>query len=72
MTALHTTLCANPHVTGDAIRAYLRSPPDAANAQDSDGMTPFQHLCRNDVTFLDERNFFYNWLHAASVPRPPR
>ena len=57
MTALHT-LCANPHVTGGAIHSYLQlSPEAAANAQDSYGMTPFQYLCRNDITFLGDRNF---------------
>ena len=32
--------------------------PEAANVQDSEGMTPFQHLCRNDVTrtCLDDNN----------------
>jgi len=56
MTALHI-LCANPHVTGDAIRAYLQLAPEAAEQEDSKGMTPFQYLCRNDVSFLDESNF---------------
>jgi len=36
MTALHI-LCANPHVTGDCIRAYLQLAPEAAEQQDSDG-----------------------------------
>jgi len=57
MTALHI-LCANPHVTGDCIRTYLQLAPEAANQQDSDGMTPFQYLCRNDMcTFLEDRSF---------------
>jgi len=56
MSALHI-LCANPHVTGDAIRAYLSLAPEAINEQDLHGMTPFQYLCRNDVTFLDDREF---------------
>jgi len=57
MTALHI-LCANPHVTGDCIRAYLQLAPEAADQEDSEGMTTFQYLCRNDVTFTEEdRNF---------------
>ena len=56
MTALHI-LCANPHVTADCIRTYLQLAPEAANQQDSDGMTPFQHLCRNDITVFDDRSF---------------
>jgi len=40
MTALHI-LCANPHVTSDCVRAYLQLAPEAAEQQDSDGMTPF-------------------------------
>jgi len=56
MEALHV-LCANPHVTGDAIRAYLNLAPETANEHDSDGMTPFQYLCRSDFTFLGDRNF---------------
>jgi len=56
MTALHI-LCANPHVTGDCICAYLQLAPEAANQEDSDGMTPFQYLCRNDITFLEDRSF---------------
>jgi len=58
MAALHI-LCANPHVTGDCIRAYLQLAPEAAQQQDSDGMTPFQRLCRNDITFLEDRSFSY-------------
>ena len=53
MTALHI-LCANPHVTGDCIRAYLQLAPEAADRQDREGMTPFQYLCRNDINFLEE------------------
>jgi len=56
MTALHI-LCANPHVTGDCIRSYLQLAPEAANQEDSEGMTPFQYLCRSDIIFFDERNF---------------
>ena len=56
MPALHI-LCANPHVTGDAIRAYLQVSPEAAEQEDSHGITPFQYLCRNDITFIDERTF---------------
>ena len=38
-------LCANPHVTGDCIRAYLTLVPGAANEQDSNGMTGLHILC---------------------------
>jgi len=38
MMALHI-ICANPHVTGDCIRAYLQLAPEAANVQDGIGMT---------------------------------
>ena len=60
-TGLHI-LCSLPHQdtsTGDAIRAYLKLVPEApVNVQDSDGMTPFQHICRSDVSlFIDERSF---------------
>ena len=34
-------ICSNPHGTGDCIRAYLQLAPEAAEQQDSDGMTPF-------------------------------
>jgi len=44
MTALHI-LCDNPRVTGDCVRAYLQLAPEAANQEDSEGMTPFQYLC---------------------------
>ena len=57
MTALHI-LCANPHVTSDCIRTYLQLAPGAADQEDSDGMTPFQRLCRNGFTFfLEDRSF---------------
>jgi len=58
ITALHI-LCANPHATADCIRTYLQLAPEAAEQEDSEGMTPFQYLCRNDITFLpvDDRNF---------------
>ena len=56
MTAFHI-LCTNPHGTGDCIRAYLQLAPEAAEQQDSDGMTPFQHLCRKVITFLEDRSF---------------
>jgi len=49
MTALHI-LCANPHVTADCILAYLQLAPEAADQQDSEGMTPFHYLCGNDIT----------------------
>jgi len=32
-------MMANPHVTGDCIRTYLGLAPEAAEQQDSDGMT---------------------------------
>jgi len=57
MTAWHI-LCANPHVTGGAIRAYLQLAPEAADQQDSYGMTPFQYLCRNGIIFLEEDRSF--------------
>jgi len=41
----------------NAIRAYLQLAPEAAEQQDSDEMTPFQYLCRSDVTFFDDRSF---------------
>jgi len=66
MTALHI-LCANPHVTGDCIRAYLQLAPEAADQEDSEGMTPFQYLCRNDVNFLDDMSFsslMIWWYHC--------
>ena len=58
MTALHI-LCANPHahVTGDCIRAYLKLAPEAADLEDSEGITPFHYLCRSDVTFIEDRSF---------------
>jgi len=68
MMALHI---ANPHVTGDCIRTYLQlAPPEAAEQQDSDGMTPFQHLCRNDITFLDDRSFssLMAWRYGCMPP----
>jgi len=68
MTALHI-LCANPFVSGGAIRAYLQLVPEAANMQDSEGMTPFQHLCKSkiDITSLADRNFsslMIWWYHC--------
>ena len=57
MMALHI-LCANPHVTRDAIRAYLQLAPAAADQEDSQGMTPFQYLCRNDIDFGEEDRSF--------------
>ena len=45
MTALHI-LCANPHVTGDAIHSYLQLALEAAaNAQDGTGKTGLHILC---------------------------
>jgi len=70
MTALHI-LCANPHVTADCIRTYLQLAPDAAEQQDSDGMTPFQRLCRNDFTFLEEDRSFSSlmaWWYGCMPP----
>ena len=66
MTALHI-LCANPHVTGDCIHTYLQLAPEAANQQDSKGMTPFQYLCRNDITVFEDRSFsslMIWWYHC--------
>jgi len=70
MSALHI-LCANPHVTGDCIRAYLQLTPVAAEQQDSDGMTPFQYLCRNDITFLEDRSFssVMAWWYGCMPPQ---
>ena len=70
MTALHI-LCANPHVSREAIRVYLQFAPEAANVQDSDGMPPFQHLCRNDITLLlEDRNFssVMAWWYGCMPP----
>jgi len=69
MMALHI-LCANPHVTADCIRAYLHLAPEAAEQEDSDGMTPFQRLCRNDITFLEDRSFssFMAWWYGCMPP----
>ena len=66
MTALHI-LCTNPHVTGDAISAYLQLAPEAADQEDSEGMTPFQYLCRNDINFLEDIDFsslMIWWYHC--------
>ena len=69
MTALHI-ICANPHITADAIRAYLQLAPEAADQEDSEGMTPFQYLCRNGITFLEDRNFssLMAWWYGCMVP----
>ena len=71
MTALHI-LCANPHVTADSIRAYLQLAPEAADQQDSEGMTPFQYLCRNDTHFLDDTRSFSSlmaWWYSCMPPQ---
>jgi len=70
MTALHI-LCANPSVTGDAIRAYLQLTPEASNQEDSEGMTPFQYLWRNDVAFVDDRSFssLMAWWYSCMPPQ---
>jgi len=57
MTALHI-LCTNPHVMGDTIRAYLQLASEAADQEDSEGMTPFQYLSMNDIAFLEEERSF--------------
>jgi len=69
MNALHI-LCANPHVTGDSILTYLQLAPEAAEQQDSDGMTPFQYLCRNDITLFDDRSFssVMAWWYGCMPP----
>jgi len=69
MTALHI-LCANPHVTSDCIRTYLGLAPEAAEQQDSDGMTPFQRLCRNDINLFDDRSFsaLMAWWYCCMPP----
>jgi len=56
MMVLHIR-CGNHYVAGDAIQACLQLAPEASNVQDSNGITPFQHLCRNNVTFLEDQNF---------------
>jgi len=66
MTALHM-LCSNPFVTADCIRAYLQLAPEAANQEDSDGMTPFQYLCKSDVKVIEDRSFsslMIWWYHC--------
>jgi len=70
MTALHI-LCANPHVTGDCMRTYLQLAPEAAEQQDDDGMTPFQHLCRNDIDLFDDRSFssVMAWWYGCMPPQ---
>jgi len=75
MMSLHI-LCVNPHVTGVAIRAYLQLAPEAAEQEDSGGMTSFQYRCRNDITFVQERHFS-SWMAlwygtVACLPRPKR
>jgi len=70
VTALYI-LCTNPHVTGDCIFVYLQLAPEAAEQQDSDGMTPFQYLCRNDITLLlEDRNFssVMAWWYGCMPP----
>ena len=69
-TALHI-LCANPHVTGDCIRAFLQLVPEAAEQEDSEGMTPFHYLCRNDITFLEGRSFssLMVWWYGCMPPQ---
>ena len=46
MMALHI-LCANPHVTGDCIRAYLQLVPATAIIQKHAGKTGLHILCTN-------------------------
>ena len=43
-------------VMPSVICAYLQLAPEAADQQDSDGMTPFQYLLKNELTFVGERN----------------
>jgi len=75
MTALHI-LCANPHVTGgDTIRTYLQLAPEAADQEDSEGMTPFQHLTRNDIAFIEEDMSFSSlmiWWYHCMPPQTQR
>ena len=70
MTALHI-MCANPHVTADCIRTYLGLALEAANQQDSEGMTPFQYLCRNDFTFVEDRSLssVMAWWYGCMPPQ---
>ena len=74
MAALHILCASNPHVTGDCIRIYMQLSPEAAELDDSNGMTPFQCLCRNDITFLrveDERSFssLMAWWYGCMPPQ---
>jgi len=70
MTALHV-LCANPDVTGDTIRAYLQLAPEVAAQEDFEEMTPFQYLCRNDISFIDDRSFssVMAWWYGSMPPQ---
>jgi len=65
-------VCANPHVTGDCICAYIQLVPEAVEQQDSDGMTPLQRLCRNAVTFFEDRSFssVMTWWYGCMPPLP--
>jgi len=67
MMPLHI-ICANPHThfTGEAIsiRAHLQLAPEEVEQQDSEGMTPFQYLCRSDIDidFLEEDRSFFSLM----------
>jgi len=73
MTALHI-LCLNPHATGDCIRVYLQLAPQAADQEDSEGMTPFQHLCNSEFTFVEDRSFssLMIWWYHCMPPQTER
>jgi len=41
--------------------------PEAADQEDSEGMTPFQHLCNSEFTFVEDRSFsslMIWWYHC--------
>jgi len=61
MTALHI-LCSHPLVTG----AYLNLAPEAVNKQHLNQMTPFKHVWKSGVTFLDDSSIS-SWCHVRMV-----
>jgi len=65
MTALHI-LCANPHVTGGAIRYYLQLALDAAaNAQHSSGKTGLHILCSSPYQDNSTGDAIRSYLNLA-------
>ena len=59
MMALHI-LCGNHHA---AIQVCLQLALEASNVQDLNGITPFQHLCRNNVT----SKTFLRWWFGGTI-----